>query len=122
MPTAEEFDRAAALVLDALQSVGDADRSARRADGDFGLTGGRVANTVITAIDQSISDLRAAEEALWDFREECQRRAQVCRDYELELASFERRLSAWEARVDETGRIWGSPTRPPLPASWVQTG
>lgn len=81
-------------------------------------SGGMLRQTIDDALGVMIQQCRDAVGELDRVAQECARRAEVCREFEADWATYERHLDRWSQVPDrERGR---APVPPHAPARWVR--
>lgn len=139
MPTATEFDAAAARLEAAADDVMRVPPPLR-AQFDVGvLFGGTLTPSVAAAVETDEATCAAAAATIQDHAAECRRRAVVVREYAADMAAywsavdrFERDSIRWNGdrarhledpeRYRPPGRRPVAPWRPSRPADWVELG
>lgn len=124
MPTAIDFDTAAAALSAAAEDVWTLIGTCSPLLGPDVVDGGALAQLVELTLEVSDQNLRDASSDLADLADICRHRAAVCRSYTQELNAYQRALNRW---VDIQGSLppgAEGPKRPRPPAdppAWVAT-
>ena len=121
MPTSLEFDHAAALYDRVAADLATVLGPPKSMLGAETVSGGQLGLVVDATIDAATTNVNSCIGDFLDSAALCRQRAETCRQFAVELQSYQRALDLWTAEVAPDGRrLAPRPARPPSPADWVE--
>ncbi len=121
MPTSHEFDHAAALYDQVASDIATVLGPPTALLGVETVSGGMLGLVVDATIDAATANVATCIRDLQDSAALCRQRAEACRQFAAEMATYHQALDQWSTEIPpDRVRLDSRPARPNKPAIWVE--
>ena len=121
MPTSLDFDHAAALYDRVVADIATILGPPTSQLGVETISGGMLGLVVDATLDAATANVATCIRDFQDSAALCRQRAEACRQFAAEMASYHQELDQWSTEIPpDRARLDLRPTRPTRPASWVE--